>query len=73
MDTIELNGEPVGHKFHEKVIKYTKDGETTVPQTCIGGQCRGGCADIMAAKENGNLWKWLDEAKVSYEKNDGMG
>ena len=31
MDTIELNGEPVGHKFHEKVIKYTKDGETTVP------------------------------------------
>ena len=37
-------------------------------QTFIGGKWRGDYPKIVDAWDNGDLYKWLDEAGVSYDK-----
>ena len=38
------------------------------PTVFIDGKDRGGANNIMAAEGNGNLFYWLDNAKVNYVK-----
>ena len=59
--------------FHDKVYLLSQlkklSGKDTLPQLFIAEKCKGTCADeIVKSEENGNLYKWLDEAKVRYVK-----
>ena len=60
----DLEEEVDGDAVHEAVAAIA--GRTSVPQTFISGKLLGGCDDLTAAKDSGDLAKLLDEAGLSH-------
>ena len=56
-------GEPIENRF----VPDTK--QITLPKLFIDGCCKGGIGECLEEESNDDLFKYLDDAKVTYVKN----
>lgn len=61
-----LGGE--GSEMRVALSKEVDSGATSLPKIFIGGECIGGCSELAALVENGELEGMMNNAKVSRRK-----
>ena len=59
MEIVELDTIEKGAEMQDAASKVS--GQKTVPQIWIGGEFIGGCSDLKAKKESGDLDKLIEE------------